>query len=108
MPPGPIPHIVSQEFGWSVELGQKNQVERKPRGSLVTPPDPAPLEFTADSLEGNFWRVTGQALTGALRTHPPSPFPWTLEVPPPSSLASAGLSKLLCKAARPCLGSPMM
>lgn len=91
-----------------MELGQKNQVERKPKGSLVTPPDPAPLGFTADSPEGNFWRVIGRALTGVLRTRPPSPFPWTLEVPPPSSLASAGLSKQLCKAARPCLGSPMM
>lgn len=44
----PTPHVVSQEFGWSVELGQKSQVERKLQNSLVTP---APLEFTADSPE---------------------------------------------------------
>ena len=37
LPPGPTPHIVSQEFGWSVELGQKSQVERKLKSSPVTP-----------------------------------------------------------------------
>ena len=65
---------------------------------------PAPLEFTADSLEGNFQRVTERALTEAPRTRR-LPFLGTWKC---HSLASAGLSKLLCEAARPCLGSPMM
>lgn len=111
LPPGPTAHTpASQEFSWSVEPGQKTQVERKHQSSLVTHTLTQLFFNSPQTLR----RATGSALTRAPTDLPPSislSLGWHSGLDPvsaASSLASADVSKLLCEAARPCLGSPVM